>query len=301
MAVATKIEWTDSSWNPIRARNRETGKVGWYCEHATPGCEHCYSEAFNRRLGTRVAFKRQNRDKVEIFLDEKILYEPLRWKQPSRIFVCSMTDWMADFVEDTWISEILRVVEACPQHTFQTLTKRAARQRQYFGDLALPFENLWLGVSCEDQARADERIPLLLDTPAAVRWVSAEPLLGPVDLSYWLSPNRLIERPALDWVIVGGESGPGARPFRIEWARNIVAQCRMAFVPVFVKQLGAVPIIEDDPPFNGGFPDGTHFGNRTGRTELNGLHVLLRDRKGGDPLEWPSDLKVREYPAQERA
>jgi hypothetical protein len=163
-----------------------------------------------------------------------------------------------------------------------------------------PLKNWWCGVSVEDQPRADERIPLLLDTPAAVRWISLEPMLAPVDLNGWVFP--VVDGGSrVDWMIVGGESGPGARPFKIEWARSIIAQCKAAGVPVFLKQVGAVPIIEDVPPFNGGFPDGTHFGNRTGIRELNGLQVLLRDRKGGDMTEWASDLKIRQYPARERA
>lgn len=369
MADHSKIEWCDASWNPIRARNRKTGAVGWFCVHASPGCgDHsgggCYSEALNRRLGTGVEFKAQNRDKVEIYLDDKVLCEPLRWKRPRRIFVCSMTDWMADFVPAEWIDRIFAVMRLCPQHLFLTLTKRALRQRNYMNssaqdfpdatrndDIACaawlirdelsegkerlvftdeqcmvqpedwPLKNWWCGASVEDQARADERIPLLLDTPAAVRWVSIEPMLGPVDLfnvgeDTGFRFNALCKKEGigfrgigLDWVVVGGESGPAARPFKIEWARSIICQCQVAGVPVFMKQLGAVPIIKDVPPFNGslngrfesGFPDGTFFGNRTGRRELNGLQVLLRDRKGGDMAEWPPDLRVREYPAQKRA
>jgi hypothetical protein len=166
---------------------------------------------------------------------------------------------------------------------------------------AWPPRNIWAGVSAEDQRRADERIPLLRDTPAAVRWVSLEPLLSAVDISLWVGLSA-----GPHWYVVGGESGPGARPFNIEWARSIIAQCKTAGVSCFLKQLGAVPIIEDVPPFNGslggefesGFPDGTFFGNRTGRRELNGLQVLLRDRKGGDIEEWAPDLRVREYPSQ---
>jgi protein gp37 len=152
-----------------------------------------------------------------------------------------------------------------------------------------PLANVWLGVSVEDQARADERIPLLLQTPSAVRFISAEPLLGSVDLRSggdvtevgyidWLRGFDGSDPPIprLDWVIVGGESGPGARPFHIEWARAIVTQCQAAHVPVFVKQLGADP---RDP----------HW-------DMGGM-VTLRDRKGGDPSEWPEDLRVREFPA----
>jgi protein gp37 len=363
----TKIEWTDggSTWNPIRARCRETGRVGWFCEHATPGCAHCYSETMNRRLGTGIDFKAQNRDKVEIFLDEKILTEPLRWRAPKKIFLCSMTDAFADFVKTEWLAEIFGVAAVAARpfhgpgdgktkcgtwtgsdgkerplfypnmrhgpHTIIVLTKRADRMRALLstGDFRLlvsraayrhahnrvtaggladaieggsmwPLPNVWAGVSVEDQPRWDERWPALAATPAAVRWISYEPALGPVVFDA-MPGNALDWLGRLSWVVVGGESGPGARPFRIEWARSIIAECKWAGIPVFLKQLGAVPIIDDRPPFNGGFPDGTHFGNRTGIRELNGLQALLRDRKGGDPAEWVPDLRVRQYPGQPRA
>jgi protein gp37 len=275
--MPTKIEWADESWTPIRARNRETGKVGWYCEHATPGCESCYSEAMNRRLGTRVDFKRQNRDKVEIFLDEEMLSQPLRWKRPRRIFVCSMTDLFAEFVPDEWIERIVAIMALCPQHIFLLLTKRAARMRRHCANeygawpgrvfpywakaavdrwgvgfkepqpLAFPLPNVHLGVSVEDQPRADERIPELLATPAAVRWISAEPLLGPVDLRlvrydehYRGSvlhgfPTKDGGR-KLNWVVAGSESGPAARPCDLDWVRGIRDQCSAAGVAFFWKQ-----------------------------------------------------------------
>jgi protein gp37 len=156
-----------------------------------------------------------------------------------------------------------------------------------------PLPNVWLGVSVENQHFADERIPLLLQTPAAVRFISAEPLLGPVDLDQFVWPACIVTREqhdadhgggmwcderCLDWVIVGGESGHGARSFDLAWARSIVSQCRAAGVPVFVKQLGARPLFHD-----GG-----------GRTSEG-----LRHPKGGDPTEWPEDLRVREFPAWE--
>ena len=144
--------------------------------------------------------------------------------------------------------------------------------------------NVWLGVSVEDQRRADERIPLLLDTPAAIRWVSAEPLLGPVRLHErlgddWLASGLSGEQRGLDWIVIGGESGPGARPFDISWARVLVAQCKAARTPVFMKQVGS---------WAGEVIDGV-------------WHSRTYKHKGGDPAEWSEDLRVREYPAQERA
>lgn len=313
MGSRTNIEWTDATWTPIRARNRATGKVGWHCEHVSPGCEHCYSEAVNaRRLGTRLPFKPGHRADVEIFLDEAMLLNPLRWTRPRRIFVCSMTDLFGEFVPDAMIDRVFAVMALAPQHTFQVLTKRSARMRAYCGDLRTPgriarvlvdevliadrwphdpdtwpvesigdidlpdditvvwpLPNVWLGVSTEDQRRADERVPDLLATPAAVRFVSAEPLLGPIDFTSIYDPdtgsaepwphqvdaltgdvsdeaNGIIpgvfppgEAPRLDWIIVGGESGVGARATHPAWARAVRDACTAAGVEFCFKQWGA--------------------------------------------------------------
>ena len=280
MSARSSIEWTDATWTPIRARHRKTGKVGWHCEHATPGCEFCYSEDLNRRLGTGLPFKPGHRKDVELFLDETMLLAPLRWKRPRMVFVCSMTDLFADFVPDEWIDKIFAIMAMTPQHTFQVLTKRAERMRTYVGpakDRILiggtsvrvstarsyhsstsinvakpwPLPNVWLGVSTEDQRRADERIPYLLATPAAVRFISAEPLLGQMDIAKYLRPgcDRCApwETPCrigcenvtrLDQVIVGGESGTKARPMHPDWARSPRDQCAAAGVPFFFKQWG---------------------------------------------------------------
>jgi protein gp37 len=243
----TKIEWATDSWNPIRARNLKTGRVGWYCEHKSDGCANCYAEGMNNRLGTGLPFKPGHRQDVELFLDEKTLTQPLHWKRPRMIFVCSMSDLFADFVTDEWIDKIFAVMALCPQHTFQCLTKRAGRMGGYLraerapfdcADAALtvgrhlpdgypgwcidnwrpsvikhctqparwPLPNVWLGVSAERQEEADERIPLLLDTPAAIRFVSAEPLLGPIDFSPWLSHNPVYEKQAERGVRLSGGS-----------------------------------------------------------------------------------------------
>ena len=305
MGDRTSIEWTEASWNPIRARKHgHKGELGWHCEILTPGCEHCYAQTLNRRLGTGLPYLKTSRREADVFLDEKILIQPLHWRRPRRIFVCSMTDLFGEWVADEMLDRTFAVMALCPQHTFQVLTKRADRMRDYLSAnkqlqlfvidrkntqhtiMSFPLPNVWLGVSVEDQRRADERIPALLDTPAAVRWVSAEPLLEPITFRQCLypvsdenGPNPIIDREALDWVVVGGESGVGARPFNIEWARSIIAQCRAAGVPCFVKQLGAKPEAE---------------------TRVMGDHIYdlhLHDRKGGDPSEWPEDLRVREYPA----
>jgi protein gp37 len=283
MGYPTDIEWTDASWNPIRARNLKTGNIGWHCEHVTTGCEFCYAEGFNKRFGTGLPFKPGHRADIEIFLDEDMLTLPLRWKKPRRIFVCSMTDVFADFVSGEWIDKMLAVMALCLQHTFQVLTKRPERMREYFlgkecyrdvhplddrydaindamnklapphwckrelqdySEEGLPLPNVWLGVSCERQEEADARIPLLLQTPAAVRFISAEPLLGPIDLHDWCTRDWHPTMPpettsCVDWVIVGGESGPHARSMHPQWARTIRDQCQAAGVPFFFKQWGA--------------------------------------------------------------
>lgn len=248
MASFSKIEWTDATWTPIRARNLETGKTGWHCQHVSPGCEHCYSETLNRRIGSGLAFKPGHIKDVDVFLDAKMLAAPLRWRAPRRIFVCSMTDLFGEWVPDEWIDEIFAVMISQPQHQFQVLTKRPERMRRYVHrlyealaladeELKCPAPNIWLGVSVENQAWADERIPLLLDTPAAVRFISAEPLLGPLDLTRYS---------ALDLCIVGGESGPGKRPVDLAWLRSIRDQCMAAGVPLFVKQIDKrIPIPDD--------------------------------------------------------
>jgi protein gp37 len=278
MSDCSKIEWTDASWTPIRARRKSAsaqvgdrgwrsalpgGKLGWHCEHVTTGCEHCYAERMNKRLGTGLPFKPGHRKDIDIFLDDEMLTAPLRWRKPRMIFVCSMSDLFADFVKDEWIDRVFAVMALAPQHTFQVLTKRAERMRAYFSgclDVAIerhwPLPNVWLGVSCERQQESDARIPLLLQTPAAVRFVSAEPLLGPIDLRNYLDGREehgvdmarpvgsrvgccVGWTPPLDWVIVGGESGPEARPMHPDWARSLRDRCAAADVPFFFKQWGA--------------------------------------------------------------
>lgn len=306
MADRSAIEWTDASWNPIRARVMDiqsdgSGKerIGWHCEHISDGCRNCYAEAFNRRLGTGRDFKPgerfrddkvgYNNGEVKVFLEETMLTQPLRWKKPRKIFVCSMTDAFADFVTDEMLDRMFAVMALAPQHTFQVLTKRAERMQRWFapfdrrradglgtavlqlgytGPLELlpwPLPNVWLGISAERQAEADERIPLLLETPAAKRFISAEPLLGPIDLHALPFPKscdceghsprlnsldasvhcagccegpEAIDIGKLDWVIAGGESGRNARAMHPDWARGLRDQCRDAGVAFFFKQWG---------------------------------------------------------------
>lgn len=295
MGAKSKIEWTDANWNPIRARRISvygpSASVGWHCEHVSEGCRNCSAETMNKRLGTGLDFKPANRDKIELFLDERMLLAPPHWRKSRRISVCSMTDLFADFVPDEWIKRMLGIMAQCPKHTFQSLTKRPARMRKFmteFNPVDLiaydeghgyewPLQNLWLGTSCEDQATADARIPDLLATPAAVRFVSCEPMLGPIDLERIAYPEIKYEtgihycdvlrggcwspkpffRPSqngepknfftnhsdmkyglISWTICGGESGHNARPMHPDWARSLRDQCKAAGVPFFFKQWG---------------------------------------------------------------
>lgn len=249
MGDKTRIEWTDATWNPV------TG-----CDKVSPGCDHCYAETFAERWrGTRGHYFSTGFD-VQLRPDKLAL--PLRWTKPRKVFVNSMSDLFHDRVPDDYIARTFAVMALAPQHTFQLLTKRHGRMksllsssefvamvdgesiaydRSPLGHRAIhwPLRNVWLGVSAEDQKRADLRIPALLDTPAAVRFVSAEPLLGPIDLhGDPIAKDSVFWIGHLDWVIVGGESGPAARPMHPDWARSMRDQCVAAGVPFLFKQWG---------------------------------------------------------------
>lgn len=213
MGDNSRIEWTDASWTAIRARctgEGGKGRLGWHCEPVSEGCCHCYSEAMNVRLGTGHPFKPGvlASGAVKLFLDENMLLQPLRWKKPRSIFVCSMTDLFADFVPDEWIDKKFSVMALTPHHTYQVLTKRVERMRQYCESVTLdrlaaaarslpeklktcpappqwPLKNVWKGTSIENQRAADKRIRELLAVPAALRFISAEPLLGALSIKQW--------------------------------------------------------------------------------------------------------------------
>lgn len=262
--------------------------------------------------------------KVDLVSDK--LSDPIRWRGRSTVFVNSMSDLFHEGLTDDEIDEVFGVMAVCHEHTFIVLTKRADRMREHLSrdrrkrwaragasrieDADISFDaiamgpralaNVVLGVSVENQEWADKRIPHLLDTPAACRMASYEPALGEIDFFAFLRGD-LRDRslaaldaaatPGLDWVVVGGESGPGSRPFDVEWARSTVRACRAAAVPVFVKQLGAMPVCDVQPtPLHR-----THDGRR--QIGLTGTSLQLRHKKGGDMAEWPEDLQVRELPA----
>lgn len=214
MGASTEIAWTDATWTPIRARRKDNGKVGVHCVKVSPECAHCYSESFNKRnlpnQGTGLPFTVLSGDKVDVFLDEKILMQPLSWRKGKKIFVCSQTDLFGEFIPDELILAVFQMMAKCPRHTFQILTKRATRMRQLLskwrwrnlghspamggdhyakvidgehraGDAEF-LPNVWIGVTAGTQKSANERVPELLRTPATVRFVSVEPLLEEIRL-----------------------------------------------------------------------------------------------------------------------
>lgn len=237
----TKIEWTNKSWNPI------TG-----CDKISPGCKNCYAERMSHRLAGRAGYPpAPNNFKVTPHLDR--LNEPDKWRKPQMIFVCSMGDLFHEDVPIEMICNVFRAARNLEQHTFQILTKRPERMYKFLtekcgtGKFQYPFAglpNIWLGVTCENQKCADERIPWLLKTPAAVRFVSAEPLLEPIRIApEWFSEFdlgsdgiRIVKNHIIHWIIVGAETGPGKRPMQNEWAESIRTQCREAQIPFFFKK-----------------------------------------------------------------
>ena len=323
MSDSTGIEWTDSTWNPV---------VG--CTKVSQGCKNCYAKELHDKRHKAYLSGAQLPDQYAlpfeaVQLMPERLTAPLHWRKPRRVFVNSVSDLFHEDVPDEFIDRVFAVMALSRQHTFQVLTKRPERMRAYLntpmrgaeidradprrigGIYSNPLPNVWLGTSVEDQAAADKRIPELLATPAAVRFLSCEPLLGAVELDgkhgWWIecpTCNGSMSVPApgggsacpdclrnqgsqagIDWVIVGGESGPGARPCDIGWIRSIVGQCQAAGVAVFVKQLGSKPYDAMEA-----------WQNPLEGADEEPRWLRLRDRKGGELDEWPEDLRVREFP-----
>lgn len=297
MGDKTRIGWTESTWNPV------TG-----CTKVSDGCTNCYAETFAERW--RGIPGHIYEGGFDLQLRPARLEEPLAWRRPRRVFVNSMSDLFHDQIPDDYIAKVFAVMACTPRHTYQLLTKRHGRMRSWlnndlmrlkvyneahalahrmpsFPDASVPWPlpNLWVGVSVEDQHWADIRIPALIDTPAAVRWLSMEPLLGHVDIANWLDrmeyvgrgdadgvvgnqpATASIYRPSIGWVVVGGESGHGARYMHPDWALAIRFLCADLRVPFFFKQAG---------------------------------NLLAREwGMGGKGEDWdslPVDLAVREYP-----
>ncbi len=300
----TSIEWTDETWNPFKGCSRVSpGCDNCYAmlmAHRFPWGEGL----------TRIRKKDRQVDwSGTVRFYEEELARPLRWRKARRVFVCSGSDIFHESNAFEQIAAVFGVMASCPRHTFQVLTKRPIRAAAFFtwvaargeSDMAQhsvclieavahglghklaedahvrvetapvaawPLPNVWVGVSAEDQQRWDERVPILLeDVPAAVRFVSAEPLLGPIGFAD-------VDRTAIDWIIVGGESGRGARPLDLRWVEDIIHMSAYKGIACFVKQLGHHPRIGPDARFS---------------PPLTG--------KGGDPREWPPHLRVRQWPA----
>lgn len=338
---AAKIAKSKGYTSLIQIAEKMAGHIGPHCEHVSPGCGLCYSGTNNRRClsanGTGLPFDRRARDLIDPVVDEKILMQPLKWKRPVKVFVENQSDLFGEWNEDYMIDRVFAVMSICPQHTFQVLTKREDRMLAYFSDDSVedrieafvdemidelvdcnerrsddirataqdmfegPLPNVWLGVSVENQEMANKRIPALLQTPAAVRFVSYEPALERVNFRMcgplFETVDRLrihevavdhgtyVKQRGIDWVIIGGESGAGARPFNLRWAHSTVEDCKSAGVPVFVKQLGARPCLPSCAD-----PGCTH-------PDCDPGWLKLKDKKGGDMSEWTGYLRVREFPA----
>ena len=218
LIVATKsnIEWTEMTWNPV------TG-----CTKISQGCKHCYAERMAKRL-TAMGSDRY-RNGFEVTLHPDLVDVPRGWRQPRVVFVNSMSDLFHDDIPLAYIQRVFATMRDCPHHTFQVLTKRSERLAEFAPYLPWP-KNVWMGVSVED-ARVVRRVADLQSTPAAVRFLSLEPLIGPLDD---------LPLDGIHWAIVGGESGPKARPMQKQWVNSLLRQCRAAKVPFFFKQWGGV-------------------------------------------------------------
>jgi protein gp37 len=339
MGKDSSIQWTDHTW-PVT-----TG-----CDDASPGCLNCYSKQASYRMGLNpnpkiaAAYGGTVEKRAGVLrwtgllrpLPDRLDW-PFKWRKPARIFVGNMSDLFHEDVPDEFIDRVFAVMALNPHHTFQVLTKRAERMVEYLtpgydnrqheveaavrrlsdGERHLrhdewPLKNVWLGVSVEDQKRADERIPHLLHCPAAVRFLSVEPMLEAIDLSPWLgfqhedevgieNVDQSLPREqgipfhdpwvrGPDWIIVGGESGSHVRPFDLAWARDLRDQCQASGTAYFFKQAGSRPI-------------GSHHERlRMIGEPTSGEDALVRwklsDSHGGDLSELPPDLRVREFPKE---
>ena len=302
MSDKSGIAWTNATWNPV------TG-----CTKVSAGCKNCYAEReWPRLAANKRSVSYFGRAFTDVAYHEDRLDQPLRWSKARMIFVNSMSDLFHEDVPDKLIDKVFAVMALAEKHTFQVLTKRPERMRDYLntknrinriGDVAMPqvspnnygvlewpIPNIWLGVSVEDQDAADSRIPLLLETPAAVRWVSAEPLLERVELGFAM-PWRLrgaAFNHTLDWVVCGGESGPHARPMHIDWVDKLKWDCKKAGVPFFMKQLGAAFVDEKNGIAGAGLKVDADVACMVSKR--------LKNRSGADMDEWPEYLKNREWP-----
>lgn len=294
------ISWTNITANPIHLIREDGSHGGHWCQKVSPGCARCYAEAQNQsnyfKFASHLPYSGSAPE--NLIFDDKVMEKLIRMRSPERVFIGSMTDIVGEWVPDAWLDRAFAYMAIASQHIFQVLTKRPERIPQYFSDrnrarwicdraldilrdeenptqwrfkihgdqlnVKIPLPNVWIGTSVENQKAADDRIPQLLQTPAAVRFLSCEPLLESIDLRKYLH--------GISWVIIGGESGTDARSCHIDWIKSIVQQCQSANVAVFVKQLGSNPV--------------------------NAAHLKFKtsDRKGGNIDDFPPELQVREFP-----
>lgn len=325
------MKYWNATWNPI------TG-----CTSASEGCANCWAKELHERFHGKGSF-----DKVTLHEDR--LTQPLHWRKPRVVFT-DMCDPFHEAVPDAFLDRMMAVIALSPQHQFLLLTKRSKRMLEYmtrrevlpgsfsrkFGaeyktpcdkvyslirdhygykdrELLWPLPNLWLGITAETQQTADERIPDLLTTPAAHRWISVEPMLGPIDLHavprpdnayfQWRGETGCIGpksepddyvyacKQGISWVIVGGESGSKARPCNVDWIRGVVGQCKDAGAPVLVKQMGSGPVIHPNQ-----WCEWFDSADWPGQTVATEMEIRLRSRSGADPSAWPADLRVQQYP-----
>jgi protein gp37 len=257
MAENSKIQWTENSWNP------------WHgCKKVSEGCKFCYMYRDKEKYG---------QDPMLVVRSKTKFNDPLKWKYPTLIFTCSWSDWFIDEA-DEWRDEAWGIIRATPQHTYQILTKRPERIASHLPkDWGGGYHNVWLGVSVEKNSLLSERVWPLIHTPAAIRFISAEPLLSYIDLGLDARIENSIDklRDRINWIIVGGESGNDNgkyiyRPCELEWIESIAEQCKGNGVSVFVKQLG------------------THLAKQ----------LKTKDRHGGNIDEFPEHLRIREFPAK---
>ncbi len=280
MGQNSKIQWCDHTFNPW---------IG--CTKVSPGCAHCYAEANRAAKSFGVQW---GKDKLRYRTSAANWEKPLQWNRQGqgRVFCASLADVFDEEVPDDWRHELFDLIYECKNLTWLILTKRPAKALNFilgtsgagawFSEL---FPHVWMGVSVEDQKRADERIPLLTQIPAAIRFLCVEPMLGPIyfhDAFY--APDHFDQPlwpqyPKVHWTIFGGESGPGARDCDVDWIRCGLLQCRIAGVAPFVKQVGQRAFIGSGPA----------------RVALD-----TQDPKGGDPAEWPEELRVRKFPNADR-
>lgn len=252
MGIESSIQWTQASWNP------------WHgCVKVSKGCKFCYMYRDKERYG---------QDPSVVLKSKSKFNEPLKWKEPKLIFTCSWSDWFISNA-DEWRNDAWKIIKQTPHHTYQILTKRPERILEHLpADWGTGYENVWLGISAEDQETYDDRIVYLSEIPAKVKFLSLEPLLSPIDIHNKSITGQFLPS-SPDWIIVGGESGNdtgkyGYRPCELQWISDIVSKCKELEIPVFVKQLG------------------THLGKA----------MKLKDRTGGDMDEFPQNIRIREMP-----